>query len=60
MGAMRIRSTPGTPITMIGNLAQGRREGGRGGQNTWGPECSEGPGNLGKMFVLFIIAVCLS
>ena len=25
--------------------------GGQGEQNTWGPECSEGPGNLGKMFV---------
>jgi hypothetical protein len=34
------------------------REG--GGQNTRGPECSEGPGNLGKMFVLFIIALCVS
>jgi hypothetical protein len=31
-----------------------------GGQNTRGPECSKGPGNLGKMFVLFIIALCLS
>jgi hypothetical protein len=31
-----------------------------GGQNTRGPECSEGPGNLGKMFVLFIIALCVS
>jgi hypothetical protein len=28
-----------------------------GGQNTRGPECSEGPGNLGKMFVLFIIVL---
>jgi hypothetical protein len=32
---------------------------GGGWQNTWGPECSEGPGNLGKMFVLFINALCL-
>jgi hypothetical protein len=36
---------------------QGRREGGGMGQNTWGPECSEGPGNLGKIFVWFIIAL---
>ena len=42
------------------NQLQGRREGGQGEQNTRGPECSEGPGNLGKMFVLFIIALCLS
>ena len=27
-----------------------------GGQNTWGPECSEGPGNLGKMFVYCLSA----
>jgi hypothetical protein len=27
------------------------RGGGRGGGNTRGPECSEGPGNHGKMFV---------
>jgi hypothetical protein len=38
---------------------QGRREGG-GGQNTRGPECSVGPGNLGNIFVLFIITLCLS
>ena len=31
-----------------------------GGQNTRGPECSEGSGNLGKIFVSFIIALCLS
>jgi hypothetical protein len=30
---------------------QGRREGDRGGGNTRVPECSEGPGNHGKMFV---------
>jgi hypothetical protein len=39
---------------------QGRREGGGaggGGQNTRGPECSVGPGNLGKMFVSFLIAL---
>jgi hypothetical protein len=33
----------------------------RGGRrNTRGPECLERPGNLGKKFVLFIIALCLS
>ena len=53
-----IVSDNGTAFT---SHEQGRREGGgQGGQNTWGPECSEGPGNLGKMFVLFIIALCLS
>jgi hypothetical protein len=31
-----------------------------GGGNTRGPECWERPGNLSKMFVLFIIALCLS
>ena len=40
--------------------ARGGGGGGQGGQNTRGPECSEGPGNLGKMFVSFIIALCLS
>jgi hypothetical protein len=37
----------------VTSTLQGRREGG-GGQNTRGPECSEGPGNLGKMFVLSV------
>jgi hypothetical protein len=34
-----------------------RGQGGAGGgQNNRGPECSEVPGNLGKIFVSFIIA----
>ena len=32
----------------------------RGGQNTWGSECSEGPGNLGQMFISCPIALCLT
>jgi hypothetical protein len=35
---------------MLKSKAGERGEGQEGGQNTWGPECSEGPGNLGKMF----------
>jgi hypothetical protein len=34
----------------IGQM-QGRQEGG-GGQNTWGPECSKGPGNLNFLEVI--------
>jgi hypothetical protein len=32
-------------------------ERGGGGQNTRDPDCTEGPGNLGKMFVSFMIVV---
>ena len=35
----------------IGVPKAGEREGGRGGQNIRGPECSEGPAKLGRMFV---------
>jgi hypothetical protein len=42
-----------------GTSKAGEREG-QGGQNTRGPQCSEGPRNLGKMFVLFINALSLS
>ena len=47
---------------MEGGMISGQVRGGAGGggQNTRGPECSERPENLGKMFVLFIIALCLS
>jgi hypothetical protein len=48
----------GSHFTLRARPARGG--GGQGEQNTRGPECSEGPGNLGKMFVLFIIALYLS
>ena len=38
-------------VVNITRKCKAGERGGQGGQNTWGPECSEGPGNLGKMFV---------
>ena len=37
-----------------------RGDQGGGGQNTWGPEHSERPGNPGECSPSFIIALCLS
>jgi hypothetical protein len=36
---------------MLTSVKKAGERGAGGGQNIWGPECSEGPGNLDKMFV---------